>query len=119
MFSYTHLDVEESGSERSQQVSLLLLKDLGAPILNHFDVVQDLLVHILQTVHAVVPLHPRHLARLLDDAQKQLSRIAKARRTGILCLYRVPMYVGVLLMYALWTEAGNPTVMEKCPETRF
>lgn len=50
----SYLNVKKPSPKGPQQVLLLLLQDLGASVLDHLDIVQNLLVHVFQTFHAVV-----------------------------------------------------------------
>ena len=68
--SRTYLNVKKPSPEGPKQVLFLLLQDLGTSILDHLDIVQNLLVHVLQAFHAVVSLHPGHLPRLLERFAK-------------------------------------------------
>ena len=70
----SYLNIEKPSPKGSKQVLFLLLQDLGTSILDHFDIVQNLLVHVLQAVHAVVSFHPGHLPRLLERWAKEARR---------------------------------------------
>lgn len=72
-FSRSYLNVKKPSPKGPKQVLFLLLQDLGTSILDHLDIVQNLLVHVLEAVHAVVSLHPGHLSRLLERCAKKGS----------------------------------------------